>query len=157
MLLSGCITARVGAGVSHRGDSGEPPATYEAELGIIVPVNEGWAVSTFSVLRARGPDPDNLTILGIEAQWLSAFKGTRNDGGDAGTSEPLSLLAGRVEVGRDNLGRYLGVAAVARTVFLDWDAMSPMIPSLSLVLHAGWYDGPVRGPSVGLSLLAGVW
>jgi hypothetical protein len=157
MLLSGCITMRVGAGVSHQGDSDAPPATYDAELGIIVPVNDGLAVSALSVLRARHPDEDNLPILGIEALWLSAFKGTRIDGGDAGTPRPLGVLAGRVEVGRDNLGRYLGVAAVARTVFLNWNTISPVIPSLSLVLNAGWYDGPVRGPSVGLSLLAGVW
>jgi hypothetical protein len=157
MLLSGCITMRVGAGVSHQGDSGAPPATYDAEIGVIGPLNDEWAWSVLSVLRARGPDPENLTLLGFEAQWLSAFKGTRKDGADAGRSEPLSLLAGRVEVGRDNLGRYLGVAAVARTVFLSWDALSPMIPSISLVLNAGWYDGQVRGPSVGLSLLAGVW
>jgi hypothetical protein len=157
MLLSGCITMRVGAGVSHQGDSGAPPATYNAEIGVIGPLNDEWAWSVLSVLRARVPDPENLTILGFEAQWLSAFQGTRKDGGDAGRSKPLSLLAGRVEVGRDNLGRYLGVAAVARTIFQGWDALSPMFPSLSLVLNAGWYDGPVRGPSVGLSLLAGVW
>jgi hypothetical protein len=157
MLLSGCITMRVGAGVSHQGDSGAPPVTYDAELGIIVPVNDGWAVSALSVLRARYPDEDNRIVLGLEALWLSAFKGTRQDGGDADKPKPLSLLAGRVEVGRDNLGRYLGVAAVARTVFVNWNAISPVIPSVSLVLNAGWYDGPVRGPSVGLGLLAGVW
>jgi hypothetical protein len=157
MLLSGCVTMRVGAGVSHQGDSGAPPATYDAELGLIIPVNDGLAVSALSVLRAGHPGEDNRPILGVEALWLTAFKGTRMDGGDADTPRPQSLLAGRVEVGRDNLGRYLGVAAVARTVFLEWDALSPMIPSLSLVLHAGWYDGPARGPSVGLGLLAGVW
>ena len=157
MLLSGCVTMRIGAGVSHQGDSGAPPATYDAELGLIIPVNDGLALSALSVLRARHPDEDNRPILGIEALWLSAFKGTRLDGGDGNTSRPRSLLAGRVEVGRDNLGRYLGIAAVARTVFVHCDAASPMIPSLSLVLNAGWYDGPVRGPSVGLGLLLGIW
>jgi hypothetical protein len=98
-------------------------------------------------------------LLGVEAARFLGDPAARPHGRDLGTPEPSStsfLLAGRVEVGRDDLGRYLGGAAVARAIF-PWEAMSPFLPSLSLVLNGGWYDGPVHGPAVGVNLLVGFW
>jgi hypothetical protein len=157
-LLSSCVTVRVGAGVSHRGDSGAAAATWDTELGVTVPVTNQWSVSALSVVRARSPD-GGRPLLGVEAARILRGAAARSRSGDVWTPEPSGtafLLGGRVEVGRDDLGRYLGGAAVARAIF-PWEALSPFLPSLSLVLTGGWYDGPVHGPAVGLNVLAGFW
>jgi hypothetical protein len=123
-----------------------------------VPVSNRWSLSALSVVRAGSPR-GGRPLLGVEADRVLGDDGGWPRGGDVGTPEPTEtalLLAGRVELGRDDLGRYLGGAAVVRAIFLP-EAMSPFLPSLSLVLSGGWYDGPVSGPSVGLHLLAGFW
>jgi hypothetical protein len=63
-------------------------------------------------------------------------------------------LGGRLEAGRDDLGRYLGGAVVVRHLFAIGGAC-PIFPSVSLVLNAGAYTGPVHGPAAGLHLLVG--
>jgi hypothetical protein len=157
VLHGGCIALRVGAGASHRGDSGEPPGTWNTELGLMVPLGDDGAVSALAVVRARtanGAKP----LLGLEAMRF-LDRPTWPGGADGDAPDPTRravMLGGRLELGRDDLGRYLGGAAVARTI-LPWDALSPFLPSLSLVLHAGWYDGPVHGPALGVGLLAGFW
>jgi hypothetical protein len=160
VLLPGCLVMRVGGGMSYRGDTARQPGSYDAEVGLIVPVPDehdgpSWVVSPLAIVRTPTSE-GGWTALGLELARRLGTPARPNEprgsclGGDvlAGT-----YLGGRVEAGRDDVGRYVGGAVVVRRLFLE--DLCPLFPSASLLLNAGAYVGPVHGPVIGLHLLLG--
>jgi hypothetical protein len=153
-LLPGCLLMRVGGSVSHGGDPGQRPVTYNSEFGLFMPFGDGLVGSAMSVARCRTPEGCR-PLLGVELARVIGYPrilGEEEDG--SRRAGAIHLWGGRLEVGRDDHGRYVGVALAARH-FLTVKPDFLFAPSLSLVLSAGAYTGPAEGPAVGLHLLLG--
>jgi hypothetical protein len=158
LLLPGCAL-RGGLGVSSSG-SAQPHGTYDAEVGLILPVKADdagptWVASALAIVRTRSSE-GGWTELGLEAaRRFGEPPGEGESRGSCPTRDAItgSFLGGRLEMGRDGVGDYLGGAAVLRRSFLPGSC--PLSPTVSLVLSAGAYVGPEHGPVVGLHLLVG--
>jgi hypothetical protein len=160
-LLPGCLALRGGAGISYGGEAGEPQGTYDAEAGLLFPLagageGSGWIASPLAIVRGRRSD-GGWALGGLElARRVGASAPhpgpDRCAGGDGWTG---NQLGGRLEAGRDDVGRYLGGALVVRRVFPVGGA-GPVLPSVSLVINAGAHSGPVHGSAFGLRLLVGL-
>jgi hypothetical protein len=160
VLLPGCLVMRAGGGVSYRGDSAQRPGTYDAEIGLIVPVpgdQDGptWVASPLAIVRSRTSE-GGWTALGLEmARRVGGSTEERVPQGSCSSEGARAgdYLGGRLEAGRDEVGRYVGGALAIRRYFLA--EACPLLPSASLVMNAGAYLGPVHGPIIGLHLLVG--
>ena len=158
LALSGCVVARLGAGATAGVDSSWRPITVDSEVGLALPLDRQGTVigSVLAVGRnqtTRGGPP----LVGLEAAVPLGDGGTvpRAGSGEAAPREgPTTLLGGRLEAGRDDRGRYVGGALVARRLFAPWGMI---MPSVEVVVAAGSYlEGPGR-PVVGAHVLVGIF
>ena len=160
LAMPGCIAIRGGGGWSHRGDPSKQAGTYDAEVGLVVPVpldldGASWIASPLAIVRSRTSD-SVWAAGGLElARRVGGATAQTWPRGDRSSGDPAAgnYVGGRIELGRDDVGRYAGGAVAVRRYFMA-DA-DPVHPSISLVLNVGAYLGPVKGPAVGLHLLFG--
>ena len=156
LMAPGCIAIRGGGGWSYRGEPSKQAGTYDAEVGVIVPVElagSPWIASPLAIVRSRTAD-SAWGAGGLElARRVGGAQAERRADCSSGDLAAGNYLGGRIELGRDDVGRYAGGAVTLRRYFMP--GACPVHPSLSLVLNAGAYLGPVKGPAVGLHLLFG--
>jgi hypothetical protein len=159
LLLPGCAI-RGGMGYSSTASPEQAHRTYDAEVGLILPIEADeagptWVGSALAIVRTRTSE-GGWTELGLEAvRRFGEPPGEGESRGSCPTKEAIAgnFLGGRLEAGRDGAGNYVGGAAVLRRSFLP--GLCPFSPTVSLVLNAGAYVGPSHGPAVGLHLLFG--
>jgi hypothetical protein len=158
LALPGCLVIRGGGGYSHRGDGHQQAGTFDAELGLGAPVPfDGvgtWTGSALAIVRG-GSSSGGWALGGLElARRLGHPPADPRAWVGCAGGVDQQLLGGRLEAGKDDVGRYLGGAVVLRRRFGSLSAC-PLVPSVSLLLTGGAYLGPVHGPAIGLHLLVG--